>query len=408
MASQERGAALIWFVIVFMVLTVLGGLGTYINYDNHQKEIEDRLKVEQAKTDAEQRLSVRSIFLKELAESVGWATQAESGDVRPLNDAIKTRIQELQDKFASVQTSDDTLEKILNSIVADYDAVVQRAASVQADFDREVQARSDLQQQKDALERQKTQEIQQLNTDLRAERDRNATNVARSQGTIDDLRNRVSDLEARVVDQAAVAKKERMQLNNQLVARAAQLNDMRDKLLRLEREPNRPDGMVVDATTDLVWIDAGSRNGLKRGTRFDVFELGKGKTKMPKGEIQVREVRGDSAVCAVVTVFDSLNPIVAGDLISNPYYDREKTPQFVLLGRMPGRFGNEEMTQMLQRNGASVVDNVSVHTDFLVVGEKASSDADELPLEETDAFRLATDFGVEIISSQELERLLRF
>lgn len=406
-SAQERGAALIWWVIVLMVLTVIGGLGTYYNYDLYQKEIETSTKNKADADAALQDVITRNGWLKDLADVVGWAG-TDGVIAKPRVDEIQIRIGDLQEKFASVQSSDGTLQQIIDAIVKDHEAVSQRAAQSKQSFDSEVQARADLQSQKDQLEQDKDREIADLQTKVRSEQDRTSNVSARLQSRIDDLQNKTSDLERRIAEQATDSKKERIDLTNQLVAKDAQMGELRNKLVKLEREPHRPDGAVIDASADLVWIDAGSKHGLKRGTRFDVFEYGKGKTKNFKGEVQVREVRDDVSVCAVVSTLDQWNPISAGDQIANPYYDREKTPEFVFLGIMPGRFGNDEMRRLLNKNGATVASAVSASTDFLVVGAKPPTEDDSLPLEESELFQAATRYGVEIITGRELERLLRY
>ncbi len=408
MSTHERGNALIWWVIILMVLAVIGGLGSYYGYDNYQIQLKEVARLEAEIVDEKATTANRNVWLKELSDVVGWSATDVLPE-RPQTDLIRARISEWQDKFATVQSSDQTLEQVIDGIVSSNDAAAKLAADTKANFDNEVKARGDLQGQKDAIEAQKNQEISTVNASLAAERGRNTTLTGQMQATIDQLRDQVSDLETQVTDTATAAKKERIEMTNVIATKKAQMEQLTERLVRMEREPNRPDGAVIDASADLVWIDRGAKHGLKRGTRFNVFEYGKGKVKKWKGEIQIREVRQGEAVAAVVSTMDRLNPIVSGDMIANPYFDAEKSPEFVLLGLMPGRFGNDEMTRLLVNNGASVSSTVSANTDFLVVGEKAESvGGDDVPLEETEIFRMASLYGVEIITGRELEKILRF
>src|SRR5262249_23673530 len=150
-------------------------------------------------------------------------------------------------------------------------------------------------------------------------------------------------------------------------AKIEQIND-RNKMIR---DHDVPDGKVIDAskTSGLAWIDVGARHGLVRGTRFQVFDLGRGGERRPKGWVEVRELRDSTALCGITEVKDPMDPIVAGDLISNPYFDRDKKPVFVFLGDLPGRYSKEEVTRMLRAKGAQVEDQVTAMTDFLVVGQ---------------------------------------
>ena len=228
---------MIWWVIILMVLTVIGGLGTYYYYDLMEQEVAKVASLRTQLDAKEQSIINRNGWLKDLSDIVGWSA-TDLIPERPRADDIRNRMSELRDKFSAIQSSDSTLQQVIEGLVKDHDAIAAKAAQSQQNFNAEVQARNALQDQKSQLEADHATQVNDLNDKLKAERDRTSSVSARLQSRIDDLQNKTSDLERRMAEQAAAAKKERIDLTNRLVAKEAQMNQLRARLIRMEREPN--------------------------------------------------------------------------------------------------------------------------------------------------------------------------
>ena len=112
-----------------------------------------------------------------------------------------------------------------------------------------------------------------------------------------------------------------------------------------------------------------------------------------------------TAKAGIVSNLDFSNPIAPGDQITNPFYSRDHTPVFVFLGRMTGRYSKEEASRLVEQAGGRVDENISVNADFVVVGEKDDPEGPELT--ESDTYKLAVEFGCDILSVRDLETLLR-
>ena len=109
------------------------------------------------------------------------------------------------------------------------------------------------------------------------------------------------------------------------------------KKLEVLREPDLPDGRILSTSSrsDLAYIDIGKKDGLRRGTKFEVFRFGKGGVLIPKGWVEVRDVENETAKCGILTISDPLAPIVKGDVVVNPHFARNMEKTFVFLGEFP-------------------------------------------------------------------------
>ena len=143
-------------------------------------------------------------------------------------------------------------------------------------------------------------------------------------------------------------------------------------------------------------------NGLKEGTTFEVFTYVKGNKVQPKGELVIQEVRPNYALAAITTELDEYDPIESDDLIRNPLFESNKTPKFYLMGDMTGRWSNQQTVALIKSMGGEVVSDVTVDTDFVVLGRRESEDAPAF--ENREAWRTARLFNVEMINADYLAK----
>lgn len=399
--NAQRGVALIMWM--FIVLLVFFAIAAVLGYTQFQRvtELEDELALEMLKTEqAEANVQKRVAERIERDEILGFGGSATAmANV----DTTKDQLARLRGKFPTLTEADTTLESALNGIEKAYDDMKASAANWKGQYEAAKQAEQAATDEAQAIADQKDGEIDQLNADLDAEKARAARAQGQSQGTIDQQRNRISELETTVADLQETTKREKNELTNRLMAMDARIEEINTRN-RIIREKSGPDGSVVNAdeALGLVYLDIGAEHGLKRGTPFKVWSYGKGKQKVAKGTIEVREVHSDYSVAGVTSTVDALNPIGKGDKVSNVYFDRGKAPEFVFLGQLPGRYNNEEAARILRARGAIVADKVTANTDFLVVGRQATSSGTEEELEDSEAFKLATQYGVELLRGSEL------
>jgi NAD-dependent DNA ligase len=175
---------------------------------------------------------------------------------------------------------------------------------------------------------------------------------------------------------------------------------------RVQRERDKADGKIlaVNRSMKSAWIDLGGKEQLRRGTKFKVYEAARGGDKVYKGRVVVINVGPERSEVAIEA--EEGSGIGEGDTIVNPVFDKERATRFVILGELTGRANKEMAKRVLTNAGAKVDDKVTVDTDFLVLGVKEAPDAPELT--ESEAYKQAQAWGIEIIRARDLDPFLTF
>ncbi len=225
---------------------------------------------------------------------------------------------------------------------------------------------------------------------------------------LDDLRNQNDSLSTQVRETQDENATEREKNNTERASLADKTEDLESKVRgmhseqKIRRATQLPDGKVVgvDNRSGRCFIDVGSNDMLRRGTRFKVFEVGKGGAKMAKGWITVTNTMNGKSECAVEE-----GSVDAQDVIYNPIYDKNATVRFCIVGDLPGKYNKETAVRILGKLGAEVQGSVDIHTDFIVIGMRESEDADEVT--DRDDYRNAQRWGVEMIRARDLQAFLQ-
>ncbi|MBL4845467.1 MAG: hypothetical protein JKY65_08080 [Planctomycetes bacterium] len=178
---------------------------------------------------------------------------------------------------------------------------------------------------------------------------------------------------------------EKARLENKGMQLQERIRQLVKKKTKSFTEYSEPDAMIVHAEPALgyTWINLGHNDGLRRNIRFQVYRFVKGGRQQIKGVIEVRRIEDDMAQCAIledqqvrdpitgkiITVPDRNDPIVKGDLIRNPYFDKEEQKVFVFLGsKLQNRYYNlAEIKRRITEAGGKVESEVSTSTHFVVL-----------------------------------------
>ena len=178
------------------------------------------------------------------------------------------------------------------------------------------------------------------------------------------------------------------------------INELTEKKKRTLAE-TEPDGEIVHADQKLgrAWINIGQKDKVRRGTAFEVFQYVKGGARKIKGHIEVKSLEDETAQVAILDQADDADPIVKGDYIASPFYDKSKTMHFVFVGEKltNDRYGMEELVRRIEESGGRVDKSVTIDTDFIVAIENA---------EQSDEFTKGVQFGVVIMREPELLEFL--
>ncbi len=148
----------------------------------------------------------------------------------------------------------------------------------------------------------------------------------------------------------------------------------------IEIEAFEPDGKVilVDQGADIAHINIGRDDQVYPGLTFAVYDKagviprgGKG-----KAEIKVYSVEKNVSVARIVQS-EMNRPIIEDDIIANLLWHSDQTNEFVVAGSFDlegdghrNEDGTAKVERLIEKWGGKVADEVSINTDFVILGEK--------------------------------------
>lgn len=171
-----------------------------------------------------------------------------------------------------------------------------------------------------------------------------------------------------------------------LQASAAMAREKLDEVMK-PQEFERPDGKIVyvNQRADVVWIDLGSADGLKRQMTFSVYDQNQvGATNAEtKGSIQVTAIKEPHTAEARILESDLSNPIMTGDKIYSPTFRKGQKTRFALAGFLDidgdGKSDQQKVKSIITTNGGevdaellpdgSIAGKITLDTRYLVRGE---------------------------------------
>jgi len=180
-------------------------------------------------------------------------------------------------------------------------------------------------------------------------------------------------------------------LNQKFLKTQAELEMAQDMLKRAQQElrkikpePDRevaaykPDGKIIliDDAAKVVHLNIGSDDHVYRGLTFSVYDRNSSITKDGKGKAEVEVFDVGKNVSAARIIRSEINrPILLGDVVANLIWDKDKTNVFVVAGEFDvdndGSIdydGIDKIKSLIERWGGRVAENLSIDTDFLILG----------------------------------------
>lgn len=418
--QAQRGAVHVMFLITVLVVTLIFAALWFVQLQENEKLAADAAKARKDLVPVLYEFEFAKKYYTEVAKIVGGGVPTEiiipegvaknepivPSDDKVLGNILKKYMNEVRDVCRTAgdpASAPKTVREALDIVAGRYNSQVtevtvrdQQITSLKADVEAKKAETVAANKRRDddlaAANSEKDNTVarltQQLN-DATAERDalqgKNRTNEEEIQKTREKANTDVVTAGLKVKEADAVVA-------------AMKSNE------RLERETMKSDGKIlaVNAAMKTLWIDAGAKDLLRRGTVFKVYETVKGGAKAYKGRIVVTSVEADRAEARIES---EDGKITEGDWIYNPYFDRSKAMRFVFLGALNGSLSKELATAMLEKNGAKVDSAISTAVDFLVVGAKETPEAEELT--ESPVYKDALRWGVEMIRAADLEAFLK-
>jgi hypothetical protein len=232
------------------------------------------------------------------------------------------------------------------------------------------------------LETAQTQYKNQVDT-LKQEFDDEKQRLDQARTSAEEMAQRLKEDKDRVQDQMlrerAKQRQDMDKLKNQITMLQNDLKDLSEVVKRFRQVPTETgiDGRIVSIAEQgqVAYGNLGKDDGVLLGMTFSIFspnELGT-TTPQPKAECRIVKIMENACELRIYEIQGD-NPVVAGDVLHNPVYDRQRRMRFVLVGKMDtdgdGFDDSEELKALIQEFGGRIDDALTVQTDFLVVGEE--------------------------------------
>lgn len=353
-------------------------------------------------------------------------------------------------------------ERKIADLTADLTSEQERTKTVQRKLDDQIAANKNL---KGELE--KTREIlskagTETEADQREKKDlRDKINEISTQR--DEVSREIKQLQANVKTMIESAQKRIQVLQREKAQLLEAINQKTEAIRRRSASVrDEADGKIlaVDIPTKFAVIDLGRINGAHRGMRFDVVRNRMNK-QVRIATIQITKV-GDSTsevaildepttrkVCPVtgyvaknpeeryspyavgdsdraiplmslvqedVSSMKDSDPIIVGDIIVNPIFEKDKKLKIAFAGE-PVVYSLDVLKNQIQEAGAILQDKVDIDTDFVVVGkvdenrfaadDKDAADKDPKLEASRKALEIASQYGIPLIREVELYDYLR-
>ncbi len=335
-------------------------------------------------------LGTMDALLNEMVSAVTGMAPEETPATVKANDA-KVKINETiemlaADNFIS-STEGVNLVQIIRQLKSQFDTLntnqrelAQRYLKLQDDFDAaEEESRFKEQQLIDEKNRWQAlaDENQAKHDELRRLMDKSTEEQV--QNIMDKLEKEQAKFRERSME-LLTTQEELNKTKESLATALAKLEAIRGPGLDIEVAAFKPDARIVriDDQAGIVYLNIGSKDHVYRGLTFSVYdrnvpipEDGKG-----KAEIEVFQV-SENVSAAKINESTKRNPIVPEDIVANLIWDSQTSNRFVVAGDFDfdgnGAIdpdGKDRIVQLIERWGGRIVSEVTVDTDFVVLGVK--------------------------------------
>jgi hypothetical protein len=225
-----------------------------------------------------------------------------------------------------------------------------------------------------------TQQVGQLNASLTDEKNRLTTARGAAETTSKQFEETKRQAEDQLIKERRAWAVEKEKFDRNAMTLQNNLKDLGDVVKKFREVPTETgiDGRIVSVAEQgaVGYGDLGKKDGVLLGMTFSIFgqsDLGK-TNPSPKAECRIVKVMQDACELRVYYPYKGSAPVVSGDVLLNPVYDRERRLRFVLVGKMDingdGIDDTEQLKALIQEFGGKVNPALTVQTDYLVVGEE--------------------------------------
>lgn len=392
-AASNKPGAVHYALIVFVMITVVLGIVSYMNHREFSDKSASFTEQEAKLSNATKMLKNADDQVQTLKKLTGRNFDLVDDPTNPANaNTVKQgALKDMQDfgkEFAGKDYA-ETLQKMreaLDAAGADRDSKAAQVAQLQKDLQAE---RDRLNSKVDTASKAQSK-AESDKRDVIATQDER---LKAKQDEVDRLKQENNTLTADLQQEREAGESARKKFTQEITNLENRIDYLRDKLSNMEKDSFEvADGLVqrVDNASKMVWINLGDADFLKPRMTFSVYAkesqgVGRGAEDV-KGKIEVTRILGPHIAEARIVDEDLFRPMVVNDLLYTPLWSPGLVEKFAFVGLIDldgdGKSDWEEMKQLLAISGASVetfVDDtgkrlpegskITVHTKFLVLGE---------------------------------------
>ena len=392
-AATNKPGPVHYALVIFIVMSVVLGITTYMFFRNYSDEIVKTQKLESDNQQLKRAQADADNDIQELKKVIGINLDKPFDRANPQNQAtvVAASLNEIATygKDAAGTNFQETLRKMrdaLDGVSANRDSLNVKLAQLEAEH---LAVKSVYQNQVDNHSNQaKLHEREQR--DVIGNTEEKITAKTQESQRLD---KRAKDSELQLAEERDAREKERTQLNNNIAGLELRIDRLREIIDNLEKLSfETADGQItgVQHSNGRVLINLGEADFLKSRTTFSVYSkenpgVGRGPEDI-KGKIEVTQILGPHLAEAKVIQEEIVRPILQGDLIYSPAWSPGVVEKISVIGMIDldgdGRSDREQFHQLLSSVGC-VIDNevddeghripengkITVETRFLVKGK---------------------------------------
>jgi hypothetical protein len=404
--AMDRKTSLLLIPLIIAIVAIIGLIAAIVTMNSSlEKEVELKVAAErQAEKDKENRATTE-LERQKLAMFITGNRDADPSLLRsrylarsPVTDGIIDFLSEGERQQREWKYLTELYDRVFSERIQCLQKAKEsdrEAEAAQEDLRKQVELNRDIKEKKEAELVTIRAEKRQVETDLSNLQQQFKAMQARMQAQIEQLRTEMQEAEKKN--------------NIEVAALRSEISEKKRRIQELiKKEPQTmmwvdPDGEIVLADNKLgnCWVDLGRRDGLRVGSVFEVFRYIKGGRRKEKGRIEIKKIENDLSQAAIIESLDPEDdPIVKGDHIISPFFDKHEVKEFVFAGELVNPlYSKQEVVKMIEEMGGKVAPpgQLSVETDFLIAGKGA---------EETEEYARAIDLGITVLREEELFKYL--
>ena len=441
MAGSNKPTAVHYSLVVFVMLTIIFGLTTYMYLGSFSDAQAQKQKAE-ADLAAEKRLSKnQDDDIQALKKLLGYMLETVEDRQNPANPntvvgATRVALQNYgkEQSGATVEDTLKTMREALDTTLADRNTIKTTLDTTNAEL---LALRTRYTATADEHDNAKTK----AETDLRTVTNTQDEKLNQKDTAMAQLRQEYNTIQTTLAEERDGREKERAKLQAE-VNRLEAINDvirgqLEEVVERVSFEVEDGRLVRVDNSSKTVWINLGEADFLRPRMTFSVYAketpgIGRGSEDV-KGRIEVTRVHGANMAEARIIDEDLYRPMAPGDLIYTPLWSPGRVEKFSFVGLIDldgdGRTDRDQLHNIVNASGAKIdneVDDVGEwmtgdsrkegaaqgkideQTKFLVIGEipdpsqmvgdEKIQQATDINTKLTDLQRQARQFGVRIVT----------